>query len=94
MLPYFAILPNNEVFTVRKSCFNHNSCSSNTCFAIACTIRGYYFSYSSEDEDTPPTVKMREWRNNDFHYDNVILAWVTLFTVQTGEGWPEYARVH
>ena len=54
--------------------------------------RGYYFSYGEEEE--PPSVKIREWRNSDFHYDNVILAWVTLFTVQTGEGWPEYAFTH
>uniref|UniRef100_A0A8C2IMI8 Voltage-dependent N-type calcium channel subunit alpha-1B n=1 Tax=Cyprinus carpio TaxID=7962 RepID=A0A8C2IMI8_CYPCA len=30
----------------------------------------------------------REWKKYDFHYDNVLWAFLTLFTVSTGEGWP------
>uniref|UniRef100_A0A665WSY3 Calcium channel, voltage-dependent, R type, alpha 1E subunit b n=1 Tax=Echeneis naucrates TaxID=173247 RepID=A0A665WSY3_ECHNA len=34
-------------------------------------------------------VKRREWRRHEFHYDNVCWALLTLFTVSTGEGWPQ-----
>ncbi|XP_078499591.1 voltage-dependent R-type calcium channel subunit alpha-1E [Lissotriton helveticus] len=34
-------------------------------------------------------VKRREWKRHDFHYDNIIWALLTLFTVSTGEGWPQ-----
>jgi len=30
----------------------------------------------------------REWKKYEFHYDNVLWALLTLFTVSTGEGWP------
>jgi len=33
-------------------------------------------------------VKERQWQRWDFHYDNVAYAMLTLFAVQTGEGWP------
>ncbi|XP_061169673.1 voltage-dependent calcium channel type A subunit alpha-1-like [Saccostrea echinata] len=48
--------------------------------------RGQFFYYE-EFEDTP-TVKNREWLRHDFHYDNLFEAMLTLFTVTTGEGWP------
>ncbi|XP_056009827.1 voltage-dependent calcium channel type A subunit alpha-1-like isoform X8 [Ostrea edulis] len=48
--------------------------------------RGQFFSYE-EFEDTP-SVKNREWLRHDFHYDNLFEAMLTLFTVTTGEGWP------
>jgi hypothetical protein len=35
-----------------------------------------------------PQIVRREWKKWDFHYDNVLHAMLTLFTVQTGEGWP------
>lgn len=38
----------------------------------------------------PPTLQAREWKIQDFNYDNVIIAMLTLFAVQTGEGWPQY----
>ncbi|THD27891.1 Voltage dependent calcium channel [Fasciola hepatica] len=47
--------------------------------------QGYYFSY---EEGPIPVVKPRVWSSRDFHYDNVISAMLTLFTVTTGEGWP------
>uniref|UniRef100_A0A8C2I1U2 Calcium channel, voltage-dependent, R type, alpha 1E subunit b n=1 Tax=Cyprinus carpio TaxID=7962 RepID=A0A8C2I1U2_CYPCA len=31
----------------------------------------------------------QEWRRHEFHYDNVLWALLTLFTVSTGEGWPQ-----
>uniref|UniRef100_A0A4W6D0W6 Voltage-dependent calcium channel type A subunit alpha-1 n=1 Tax=Lates calcarifer TaxID=8187 RepID=A0A4W6D0W6_LATCA len=34
-------------------------------------------------------VKRREWKRHEFHYDNVCWALLTLFTVSTGEGWPQ-----
>ena len=40
------------------------------------------------DESSPPEVEKREWRMWEFHYNNVLHAILTLFTVQTGEGWP------
>ncbi|TPP56655.1 Voltage-dependent calcium channel type A subunit alpha-1 [Fasciola gigantica] len=47
--------------------------------------QGYYFSY---EEGPIPVVRPRVWSSRDFHYDNVISAMLTLFTVTTGEGWP------
>jgi voltage-dependent calcium channel N type alpha-1B len=47
---------------------------------------GEYFEFTSKYK--PPEVKKREWKRHPFHYDNVIAAMLTLFTVQTGEGWP------
>lgn len=47
---------------------------------------GEFFIFSSQDE--PPQVRNREWNRRQFHYDNVVAAMLTLFTVQTGEGWP------
>ncbi|XP_025989217.2 voltage-dependent calcium channel type A subunit alpha-1 isoform X2 [Solenopsis invicta] len=35
-----------------------------------------------------PKFEKREWKQQDFHYDNVLMAMLTLFAVQTGEGWP------
>ena len=35
-----------------------------------------------------PRVEERKWDRRDFHYDNVAEAMLTLFAVQTGEGWP------
>lgn len=49
---------------------------------------GEYFEFTSKYK--PPEVKKREWKRHPFHYDNVIAAMLTLFTVQTGEGWPKY----
>lgn len=49
--------------------------------------RGEYFLYP--DGETLPKVKPREWTRWEFNYDNVFDAVLTLFTVQTGEGWPK-----
>ncbi|TRY59910.1 hypothetical protein DNTS_010052, partial [Danionella cerebrum] len=47
--------------------------------------RGFYIDYSRDRKE----VKKREWRRHEFHYDNVLWALLTLFTVSTGEGWPQ-----
>jgi voltage-dependent calcium channel N type alpha-1B len=48
--------------------------------------QGQFFSYY---KDNPmPTIETRRWQRWEFHYDNVIFAFLALFTVQTGEGWP------
>uniref|UniRef100_A0AAQ5WY58 Voltage-dependent calcium channel alpha-1 subunit IQ domain-containing protein n=2 Tax=Amphiprion ocellaris TaxID=80972 RepID=A0AAQ5WY58_AMPOC len=47
--------------------------------------QGYYIDYSRDKKE----VKRREWRRHEFHYDNVCWALLTLFTVSTGEGWPQ-----
>ncbi|XP_014864175.1 PREDICTED: voltage-dependent R-type calcium channel subunit alpha-1E-like isoform X6 [Poecilia mexicana] len=47
--------------------------------------RGFYIDYSRDKKE----VKRREWRRHEFHYDNVCWALLTLFTVSTGEGWPQ-----
>ncbi|GFU59910.1 voltage-dependent calcium channel type A subunit alpha-1 [Nephila pilipes] len=48
--------------------------------------QGEYFKFSGSD--SPPEIARREWNKRDFHYDDVAAAMLTLFTVQTGEGWP------
>ncbi|XP_069119459.1 voltage-dependent calcium channel type A subunit alpha-1-like isoform X4 [Argopecten irradians] len=52
--------------------------------------QGQYFSY--EEGADSPEVKDREWRRQDFHYDNIVFAMLTLFTVTTGEGWPDVLK--
>ena len=48
------------------------------------TPRGQYLDYEKEEVEAQP----RQWKKYDFHYDNVLWALLTLFTVSTGEGWP------
>ncbi|KAM9357850.1 LOW QUALITY PROTEIN: voltage-dependent R-type calcium channel subunit alpha-1E [Symphorus nematophorus] len=47
--------------------------------------QGYYIDYGKYKRE----MKKRDWKRHDFHYDNVIWALLTLFTVSTGEGWPQ-----
>lgn len=47
-------------------------------------IRGVFLDYDKDDVAAQP----REWKKYEFHYDNVLWAFLTLFTVSTGEGWP------
>ncbi|KAK5897494.1 hypothetical protein CesoFtcFv8_010552 [Champsocephalus esox] len=46
--------------------------------------KGQFLDYDTEEVVAMP----REWRKYEFHYDNVLWAFLTLFTVSTGEGWP------
>ena len=50
-------------------------------------FQGEYFIFSTADE-FPPQVMPRVWKRQKFHYDNVPTAMLTLFAVQTTEGWP------
>ncbi|KAJ3600004.1 hypothetical protein NHX12_033956 [Muraenolepis orangiensis] len=47
--------------------------------------QGFYIDYGKDKKE----VKRRDWKRHEFHYDNVIWALLTLFTVSTGEGWPQ-----
>lgn len=49
--------------------------------------RGSFFVFDSEE--MLPREEKRIWDNQNFHYDNVATAMLTLFAVQTGEGWPQ-----
>ena len=51
----------------------------------ACVVRGEYLVYERDEVK----AQKREWKKYDFHYDNVLWALLTLFTVSTGEGWPQ-----
>ena len=51
----------------------------------ACWLcRGEYLVYVNDT----PRLRMREWRNNEFNFDDVSQAMLSLFTVTTFEGWP------
>ncbi|KAJ8283249.1 hypothetical protein COCON_G00020990 [Conger conger] len=47
--------------------------------------QGEFLVYVNDDE---VKAQKRVWKKYDFHYDNVLWALLTLFTVSTGEGWP------
>ncbi|CAG5867207.1 unnamed protein product, partial [Menidia menidia] len=46
--------------------------------------RGQFLDYGRDDV----VPQARVWKKYEFHYDNVLWAFLTLFTVSTGEGWP------
>ena len=46
---------------------------------------GNFINYDSKYQIE---VSAREWKRKDFHYDNVFHAFLTLFVISTGEGWP------
>ncbi|XP_066510019.1 voltage-dependent N-type calcium channel subunit alpha-1B-like [Hoplias malabaricus] len=46
--------------------------------------RGQFLDYDKDEVSAQP----RLWKKYEFHYDNVLWAFLTLFTVSTGEGWP------
>ncbi|XP_031638626.1 voltage-dependent calcium channel type A subunit alpha-1 isoform X5 [Contarinia nasturtii] len=49
--------------------------------------QGSFFVYDEEEE--LPREEKRRWMTQSFHYNNVATAMLTLFAVQTGEGWPQ-----
>lgn len=51
-------------------------------------LRGYYYVYKDGDP-TQMELRPRQWVHNDFHFDNVLSAMMSLFTVSTFEGWPQ-----
>ncbi|XP_036299084.2 voltage-dependent L-type calcium channel subunit alpha-1S, partial [Pipistrellus kuhlii] len=50
--------------------------------------RGHYYVYKDGDP-TQVELRRREWLHSDFHFDNVLSAMMSLFTVSTFEGWPQ-----
>eukprot|EP00069_Balaena_mysticetus_P015171 bmy_22441T0 len=50
--------------------------------------RGYYYVYKDGDP-TQTELRPRQWTHSNFHFDNVLSAMMSLFTVSTFEGWPE-----
>ncbi|CAF1504754.1 unnamed protein product [Adineta ricciae] len=48
--------------------------------------QGFFFDFG--DGKNKPERRRRTWEPYDFTYDSVPQAMLTLFTVQTGEGWP------
>ncbi|KAI0988337.1 hypothetical protein GJ496_002524, partial [Pomphorhynchus laevis] len=52
--------------------------------------KGYYLV---ENANGPPDQLEREWKNQDFNFDNVSKALLTLFVLTTLEGWPGMLHV-
>ena len=52
--------------------------------------QGEFYVYDLKDP--LPRVEKRLWKLSDFHYDHLIAAMLTLFTVTTGEGWPQVLK--
>lgn len=50
-------------------------------------FRGQFVGYEGGDPNKP-TLIPRLWNNNDFNFDNVPNAMLSLFAVCTFEGWP------
>ena len=64
---------------------DHCTCLSPLSFIHASmSSRGQFLHYDKDEVAAMP----REWKKYEFHYDNVLWAFLTLFTVSTGEGWP------
>ncbi|XP_072853564.2 voltage-dependent L-type calcium channel subunit alpha-1S isoform X1 [Pogona vitticeps] len=49
---------------------------------------GYFITYVDADP-TQIVLNQRMWLQNEFHFDNVFSAMMSLFTVSTFEGWPK-----
>ncbi|MFH4976850.1 hypothetical protein AB6A40_003559 [Gnathostoma spinigerum] len=54
--------------------------------------RGEFLAYEDGDPMKPQRMR-REWMKNDFNFDNVADAMVSLFVVSTFEGWPDLLYV-
>merc|ERR1719507_2286781 len=52
------------------------------------TCQGEYFVYKDGVIGGQTVVEQRHWTRNEFNYDNVLKAMLTLFVVATFEGWP------
>ncbi|KAM7285335.1 hypothetical protein ISCGN_032283 [Ixodes scapularis] len=53
---------------------------------------GKFIIYQGGDI-TRPVEEARSWDRNNFHFDDVLKAMLTLFTVSTFEGWPDLLYV-
>uniref|UniRef100_A0A8C7HV62 Voltage-dependent N-type calcium channel subunit alpha n=1 Tax=Oncorhynchus kisutch TaxID=8019 RepID=A0A8C7HV62_ONCKI len=56
--------------------------------ALEKDCRGNFLDYDKDEVAAQPRV----WKKYEFHYDNVLWAFLTLFTVSTGEGWPDVLK--
>uniref|UniRef100_A0A7E4W8C3 Voltage-dependent L-type calcium channel subunit alpha n=1 Tax=Panagrellus redivivus TaxID=6233 RepID=A0A7E4W8C3_PANRE len=54
--------------------------------------RGDFIMYE-EGDPSKPLKTQRMWTRNDFHFDNVMDAMISLFVVSTFEGWPDLLYV-
>nr|XP_037270737.1 LOW QUALITY PROTEIN: muscle calcium channel subunit alpha-1-like [Rhipicephalus microplus] len=54
--------------------------------------RGKFIVFA-EGDITRPSEESRMWEQNNFHFDDVLKAMLTLFTVSTFEGWPDLLYV-
>uniref|UniRef100_A0AC35U5M9 Voltage-dependent L-type calcium channel subunit alpha n=1 Tax=Rhabditophanes sp. KR3021 TaxID=114890 RepID=A0AC35U5M9_9BILA len=54
--------------------------------------RGDFIMYEDGDSTKPLSMK-RMWTRNDFNFDNVMDAMISLFVVSTFEGWPDLLYV-
>ena len=52
------------------------------------SCQGSYFVYKEGVAEGGTVVEERHWTRNEFNYDNVLKAMLTLFVVATFEGWP------
>ncbi|XP_035708740.1 muscle calcium channel subunit alpha-1 isoform X3 [Folsomia candida] len=52
------------------------------------TCQGTFVDYEDADLHRPVYAE-REWKNNDFTFDNVGKAMLSLFAISTFEGWPQ-----
>ena len=57
-------------------------------YVLSLFFRGEFFVAGVNGEDRP-IVEKREWDVKAFNYDNCGIAMITLFAVQTSEGWVE-----
>ncbi len=57
-------------------------------FFLLSLCRGEFFEFG-EHGPSLPAVEVREWVVKEFNYDNTLRAMITLFAVQTSEGWVE-----
>ncbi|KAL3189822.1 hypothetical protein MRX96_020846 [Rhipicephalus microplus] len=60
--------------------------------AAKLTQRGKFIVFA-EGDITRPSEESRMWEQNNFHFDDVLKAMLTLFTVSTFEGWPDLLYV-
>lgn len=58
-------------------------------YEIFYLISGTYLVFEDGNINRP-VMKGRSWKRNDFHFDDVAKAMLTLFTVSTFEGWPRW----
>nr|QBP05228.1 voltage-dependent L-type calcium channel 1a [Petromyzon marinus] len=72
-----------------RNYFNILDCFVVTVSLVSFGIQGLFIWYKEGNLDYPE-VRERIWYKNDFNFDNVMAGMMTLFTVSTFEGWPQY----